>query len=147
MGAHDPQARGHEPGGHGPDDEFLARFEAHALDAFSHRDHLRLAFAYARRGGVRAAVHGARGIRAFAEAHGAPGKYHETLTVGWARVVGTLAAASPARDFDAFLASHPELLRRDLLSAHYSDALLFSDEARASFVEPDRAPLPPELVS
>jgi hypothetical protein len=133
-------ARGHETVA--CDDEFLARFEAHALDAFSHRDHVRLAFAYARRGGVGAAVEGARGIRAFAEAHGAPRKYHETMTVAWARVVGTLAVASPESDFDAFLAAHPELQRRQLLSAHYSDARLFSEQARTTFVEPDRAPLP-----
>ncbi len=124
------------------DDEFLARFEAHALDEFSHRDHLRVAFAYARRGGLEAAVDGARRIRGFAEAHGAPRKYHETMTVGWARLVGSRAVAGEPLAFSAFLDAHPELLRRDLLSVHYSHELLFSDRARAAFVEPDVAPLP-----
>jgi hypothetical protein len=124
------------------DDEFLARFEAHALEEFSHGDHLRVAFAYARLGGLQAAVDGARRIREFAEAHGAPAKYHETMTVGWARLVGTRAVASEPLSFTAFLAAHPELHRRDLLSVHYSRELLFSDRARAAFVEPDLAPLP-----
>jgi hypothetical protein len=44
--------------------------------------------------------------------------------------------------FDTFIARHPQLLRRDLMSAHHSDELLFSEEARASFVEPDLIPLP-----
>jgi hypothetical protein len=124
------------------DDEFLARFEAHALEEFSHHDHLRVAFAYARRAGFEAAVDGARRIRGFVEAHGAPDKYHETMTVGWARLVGSRAVASEPLTFPAFLAAHPELLRRDLLSVHYSPELLFSDRARAAFVEPDLAPLP-----
>jgi hypothetical protein len=124
------------------DDEFLARFEAHALDEFSHRDHLRVAFAYARRDGLEAAVDGARRIREFAEAHGAPRKYHETMTVGWARLVGSRAVAGEPLAFPAFLDAHPELLRRDLLSVHYSHELLFSDRARGAFVEPDVAPLP-----
>jgi hypothetical protein len=124
------------------DDEFLARFEAHALEEFSHRDHLRMAFAYARRGGIEAAVDGARRIREFADALGAPGKYHETMTVGWARLVGSRAVASAPLPFPALLAAHPELLRRDLLRAHYSHELLASKRARAAFVEPDLAPLP-----
>ena len=124
------------------DREFIRRFETGELDHLSHRDHIRLAFAYARRGGVGAAVEGARGIRAFAEARGAFRKYHETMTVAWARVVGRLAVDSAPLPFAEFLEAHPELLRRDLLSAYYSEGLLFSEQARASFVEPDLAPLP-----
>jgi hypothetical protein len=124
------------------DEQFLARFERHALESFTHRDHVRLAFAYARRGGVEAAVQGARRIRGFAEAAGAPRKYHETMTVGWARVVAHLAVQWPALGFGEFVAAHPQLDRRDLLLSHYSRDLLFSDAARARFVEPDLLPLP-----
>jgi hypothetical protein len=124
------------------DEEFLARFEAHDLPGFSHVDHIRMAFAYARRGGVQGAVEGARGIRGFAEAVGAHTKYHETMTVAWARIVGRVALDSQPLGFPAVLDAHPELLGRDLLAEHYSDELLFSDEARAAFVEPDLAPLP-----
>jgi hypothetical protein len=123
------------------DAEFVRQFEAHALESFSHRDHLRLAFAYAREGGVQAAVDGARRIEGFAEALGAPRKYHETVTVGWARIVGTRAVQSAQLTFSAFLVAHPELFRRDLLSAHYSHELLSSARARVAFVEPDLAPL------
>jgi hypothetical protein len=124
------------------DEEFRARFEAHALEEFSHRDHLRMAFVYARRGGLRAAVDGARRIRGFADALDQPRKYHETMTVGWARLVARLAVDSAPLTFPAFLAAHPELLRGDLLCVHYTRELLFSERARAAFVEPDLAPLP-----
>lgn len=124
------------------DDEFLDRFHRRALDAFSHRDHLRLAFVNARRGGVDAAVAGASEIRGFAADAGAAGKYHETLTVAWARVIAHLAQRDPQLPFNAFLDAHPELQDRGLLRSHYSEPRLFSDEARAIFVEPDRLPLP-----
>jgi hypothetical protein len=123
------------------DEEFLERYEAHALADFSHEDHVRMAFAYARRGGEDAAVRGARRIRGFAEALGVPGKYHDTLTVAWARIVGRLAVTSSAPSFEEFLEQHPQLRQRDLLGAHYSRDLLFSASARAAFVEPDLAPL------
>jgi hypothetical protein len=124
------------------DDEFLERYEACALTEFSHRDHLRMAFLYARRGGENAAIDGARRIRALAAKIGASQKDHDTLTVAWARVVAHYSVSSRAPSFDDFLLAHPQLLRRDLLAAHYTDDVLFSATARAGFVEPDRVPLP-----
>ena len=124
------------------DETFLSRFEAASLPSFDHRDHLRVVFAYARRGGIEHAVARAReGLRHFAAAHGESGRYHETLTTAWARVVGHHAMQS-SDDFDGFLATHSRLLERDLLSAHYSRARLFSAAARAGFVEPDLLALP-----
>jgi hypothetical protein len=125
------------------DDTFLSRFEAASLPSFGHREHLRVAFAYARRGGVDHAVSRAReGLRHFAAAHGEPGRYHDTLTTAWARVVAHHAVLARDDDFGAFLAAHPRLVDRDLLSAHYSRERLFSACARAGFVEPDRQALP-----
>jgi hypothetical protein len=123
------------------DDAFLNRFETGSLDGFTHRDHVRVAFAYARRGGVEHAVERARhGLRHLAAAHGEPERYHETLTTAWVRVVAHHASGDG--DFDAFLAAHPRLLDRDLLLAHYSRERLFSHAARARFVEPDLLALP-----
>ena len=125
------------------DDTFLSRFEAASLPSFNHRDHLRVAFAYARRGGVEPAVERARdGLRRFTAAHSQAARYHDTLTTAWARVVGHYALRAHDDDFDAFLAAHPRLLERDLLATHYSRERLFSAAARASFVEPDLLALP-----
>jgi hypothetical protein len=124
------------------DEEFLSRYETCALHHFSHDDHVRMAFAYARRGGEAAAVEGARRIRNLAVTLGAPGKYHDTITVAWARVVARHAAESAAQTFAEFLDEYPQLRRRDLLTAHYSQDRLFSPRARAAFVEPDLVPLP-----
>ena len=125
------------------DDTFLSRFEAASLPSFNHRDHLRVAFAYARRGGVEHAVERARdGLRRFTAAHNQAARYHDTLTTAWARVVAHYALRAHDDDFDAFLAAHPRLLDRDLLTAHYSRGHLFSAAARAGFVEPDLLALP-----
>jgi hypothetical protein len=125
------------------DDAFLRRFEAASLDSFTHRDHLRVAFAYARRGGVEHAVRQARrGLRHITAAHGESERYHDTLTAAWAHVVAHHAVADTGTDFDAFLAAHPRLLDRELLLAHYTRERLFSPTARARFVEPDLVALP-----
>jgi len=124
------------------DAEFLRRFEERSLDSFTHRDHIRVAYAYARRGGTAAAVAGARRIRALAEAAGDHDKYHETITVAWARVIAHLVERGAPSSFAAFVAGHPQLEDRGLLRAHYSAELLFSAEARARFVEPDLLALP-----
>jgi hypothetical protein len=125
------------------DDAFLAHFEAGSLHSFGHRDHLRVAFAYARRGGVDHAVdHARRGLRHIAAAYGEPERYHDTLTTAWARVIAHHALSHADGGFDAFVAAHPRLLDRELLLAHYSRERLFSRAARAQFVEPDLAPLP-----
>jgi hypothetical protein len=124
------------------DDAFLHRFETGRLHSFDHRDHLRVAFAYARRGGVEHAVDRARhGLRHIAAAHGEPERYHETLTTAWVRVVAHHARGHE-RGFDDFLAAHPQLLRRDLLLEHYSRERLFSAAARSRFVAPDLLALP-----
>ena len=57
-------------------------------------------------------------------------------------MVGHYALHARDDDFDAFLAAHPRLLERDLLRAHYSRERLFSEAARAAFVEPDLLALP-----
>jgi hypothetical protein len=124
------------------DDELLERFAANTLPAFPHEEHLHVVFAQSARADLDATVAFLReGIQRMAAASGNPGAYHETRTVAWIRL---LVAARAGFDgtFEEFLAAHPELRRRDLLDDYYSPALLNSDAARASFADPDRAPLP-----
>lgn len=130
------------------DEEFLDRFERadFSPSEYGHREHLRTAWLYLRRLGCEetaaAAAEVAQGIRRLSAAHGAPQRYHETLTRVWVRLVAAACAGAPGLDFDALLARHPELLDRDLPYRHYSRERLTSDEARAAWIEPDRAPLP-----
>lgn len=126
------------------DSEFLRAFETGHLHSFRHYDHVRLAWLLLRELGWDAgSARLRRGLRHFAVAHGTPGKYHETMTLFWARVVDHAIGCSPEmNDFESFIAAYPFLLDVHLPSRHYSEALLWSDAARSSWAEPDLIPLP-----
>lgn len=127
------------------DDEFVTAFETCTLprEAFHHREHVRLAWAYLRRLTYADAARSMEGsIRRFAGHHGASGKYHHTLTLVWMRLVAASLAEDGGGDFAAFLARYPDLLDQSAPMRFYSAALLASDAARAGWVEPDVRPLP-----
>jgi hypothetical protein len=115
--------------------------EAH--DGFGHREHLELAWEYLGRYDAEAAYEAvAAAIRHLAEMHGAPDKYHETITRSWVHLVAVHRAGSDHTSFDDFIAHHRPLLDRQLLARHYSRELIASPEARTKWVEPDLAELP-----
>ncbi len=135
------------------DDEFLAAFEACALarTEWTHAAHVRMAWLYATRAAdpLPLARAGIRKLNAsFARPEGAPPDprgldgYHETITTAFVRVIAARVRAGES--FAAFAARNPDLFDRTFpaLLAHYSPARLYSAEAKAAFVEPDRAELP-----
>ena len=126
------------------DQEFMQAFEAATLNEFAHRDHVRMAWLYLRKYGTEAGLVKIReGIQAFARSVGADHKYHETITVFWARVVLLGIADRPEiEDFAAFIQVHSHVLDKGLLQRHYSNAVLASETARRAWVEPDLIPLP-----
>jgi hypothetical protein len=111
---------------------------------FHHRDHVRLAWRLNRELGVIAAPGAiARAIQYVAAHHGEPGKYHETLTRFWARIVGYHIASRPElNDFEQFIAAYPQLLDKELPARHWRRETLYCDTARATWVEPDIVVLP-----
>ncbi|MEZ0067805.1 hypothetical protein ABIA32_003821 [Streptacidiphilus sp. MAP12-20] len=116
---------------------------APGADRFGHRQHIHLTWLAVSRLGPAAALELVdTGIRQAAQAAGAPGKYHATMTRAWLELVAHHAAAQPTADFEGFLLAAPELLDKDLLSRFYSAELLAGPTARASWVAPDLAPLP-----
>jgi hypothetical protein len=110
---------------------------------FGHREHLRLAWRELREHEREIAL--ARietAIRHVAEAHGAPQKYHRTITEAWVGFVGYHLAEAPALTFDEFLERFPGLLDGGLLTRHFSRELLATPAARSTWVDPDLRPLP-----
>lgn len=128
------------------DDDFIAALEGLSFSAsrFRHRDHVRMAWAYATRFGpdeTEARI--SHGIRRLARTAGAERKYHETLTRAWARAVRHFASQQRQwQTFGDFVGRFPQLLRGDLLLAHYNADTLFSPEARSGWVAPDKSPIP-----
>ncbi len=118
--------------------------EVMSEDGFHHRDHVRLAWRLNRELGVDAAPGAiARAIQFVAAQHGEPGKYHETLTRFWARVVGYHTEGRPdLTDFEEFIAAYPQLLDKELPARHWRRETLYGNAARAAWVEPDMLALP-----
>jgi hypothetical protein len=113
-------------------------------DAFHHRDHLHVTWLLIRRHDLEAA-RGivADGIRALAARHGAPGKYHETMTRFWVHVIGHLIQTRPDLDeFAAFMHAFPKLLDAGLPYRHWQRQTIGGAAARSSWVAPDLLPLP-----
>jgi len=128
------------------DEQFLAASDAGTLpkEDFAHGQHVRLACLYLGRHGFEDASRlVADGIKSFAARHGASGLYHETITHAWLLLIAEGRRRAPDADsFEGFLRANPQLRTKGALDPYYDPATLMSDEARASFVLPDRAPLP-----
>src|SRR5690242_19825454 len=72
---------------------------------FGHREHVRLAWRELRAGDRDDALQRSEAtIRHVAAAHGAPDKYHRTITEGWAALVAHHLAEAPELGFDEFCA-------------------------------------------
>jgi hypothetical protein len=126
------------------DEELLEAFDACTLplSSFRHGDHLRLAWLRLEREDLPTVVRSVReGIRRFAQHHGVSHIFHATMTEAWVR----LLASHEPESFVSFVARDAAPLERVRLETYYSPELLKSDLARAQWVEPDRAPLPPSV--
>ena len=132
------------------DDELWAAFGASSLSVkqWTHEAHVRTAFLFVQRFDLdEAHLRMRAGIIRLNERHGlvetSTRGYFETLTRVWLVLVADARIRSSAHSSQQLLARCPELLDRALPARHYSKALLATPRARAIFVEPDLAPLPP----
>jgi hypothetical protein len=129
------------------DRAFRVQFESckFPLAEFDHRGHLRLAYVYLAENDTETAYHLMRAaLRSFLEHNGVDlSKYHDTITHAWILAVRHfMETTSSAESADSFIDQHPEMLDSKIMLTHYSAEVLFSDEARIKFVEPDLDPIP-----
>jgi hypothetical protein len=110
---------------------------------FDHRQHVKFAWTVLKEVSLTDAVEVVSSeIREFAALH-APGKYHQTLTEFWVRLVAhTCALGEVGADFDEHLARFPILMNSSAQKHHYSETVLASELARQQCVEPDLVPIP-----
>ena len=125
------------------DEQLVAAFESTELpgDQFSHANHVRVAWCYLREATLpEALLRFSTALRRFAEAKGAPGKYHETITVAYMLIIAERLASHPNWSWDQFAAANPDLLARSPspLAVFYTPETLMSERARRRFVMPDR---------
>jgi hypothetical protein len=79
-------------------------------------------------------------IKRFADAKGATGLYHETITWAFLLLIAERQSRKPARTWPEFEAENGDLLvwKPSILERYYSKELLATDLAKKTFVMPDR---------
>ena len=120
-----------------------------ANEHFHHASHLHVAWVYLVESlSVQEAANKMREtLRRFAAAAGKPQKYHETITLFWVHLLGRAQAVSRAERLEDVVHANPQLLEKDFPLAYYSADRLFSDEARASWMEPDLKPISIDAIT
>jgi hypothetical protein len=108
---------------------------------FHHHQHVQVAWMFVRKYGLPNALSEfTTAIKRFADAKGATGLYHETITWAFLLLIADRQARNPAADWDTFASANPDLLtwKPSILERYYSSDVLKSDLARRSFLMPDR---------
>ena len=127
------------------DHQLREQFESRLLPdgGFRHREHVRLTWVYLTLEPPQlVADRLCRSLRQLASSHGAPQRFHHTLTVAWVRIIESERRSHPDSSFEDLIAACPWLLNKDLPLVYYSRERLYGDEARHRWVEPDLKPLP-----
>jgi hypothetical protein len=125
------------------DAELKARFLDTSLGTgqFHHADHVRMAWLFVIEHGMPAALDRfPAALKRFADAKGATGLYHATITWAYLLLIHERQTERPAADWSAFAAANPDLLtwKPSVLDALYTHDTLWSEFARQTFVMPDR---------
>ncbi len=111
---------------------------------FHHEEHLHAAWQLLRTASFEDAVaRFATALQRLTAHFGAPGKYHETITLFYLHLVQARMQALPAgHRWQHFLESNPDLFESHaaLIDRYYSEPRLYSAAARQHFVLPDRLP-------
>ena len=115
-----------------------------ANENFHHLSHLHVAWVYLSEcSNVDEAVNKMRiTLRRFATCAGKAEKYHETITLFWIYLLGSVRALNVSERLEEIVRMNPRLLEKNFPLDYYSQERLLSDRARTSWVEPDLKPLP-----
>lgn len=124
------------------DHEFLTQFENCTLakENFTHINHLRVAWLYLQQDSKNAIANTKKNILRYATSLGAAHIYHETLTHAWISLVN-IAMKKYHTDFASFISDNAHLLDKNLPLQYYSQAHLYSENARQELLAPDLQPL------
>jgi hypothetical protein len=122
------------------DAQFLSALEGGELPTseFGHVGHVRAGYLYLLQGEFGGALQRIRQtLRHYAEHHGKPGLYHETITVAYMALINEHLRERGGRGgWPAFARDNAELLQPGLLRQFYPQAQLDTDRAREVFLLP-----------
>ena len=109
-------------------------------DQFHHQQHVQVAWLFVRKFGMpRALAEFTKALKRFADAKGATGLYHETITWAFLLLIADRQAQCAAATWEEFVQANPDLLvwKPSILDRYYSRELLSSELARRTFLMPD----------
>jgi len=113
---------------------------------FNHRAHLRLAYIYLTENSVSVSVQLMRKALVGLLRHigiDPSQKYHQTLTEAWVLAVHHfMKRSNGSNSSDEFIEKNAALLDSKIMLTHYSKDVLFSEQARAAFIEPNLDQIP-----
>lgn len=122
--------------------ELLEKFLDTTLpaDQFHHHQHVQVAWMFVQKYGMPLAISEfSAAIKRFADAKGATGLYHETITWAFLFLIADRQARQPNETWEGFQAANADLMswKPSILERYYSKELLASDLAKRSFLMPD----------
>src|SRR5213596_410105 len=120
-----------------------------ANQSFHHLSHLHVAWVYLTESSCveEAAAKMRNTLQRFAASVGNSEKYNETITLFWLHLLAGMRAFGSRESLQQIVHANPRLLEKNFPLAYYSPERLFSDKARASWVEPDLKPLPVDATA
>ena len=105
---------------------------------FRHADHVRMGFEILQHHDFPdAAAAFARSLKMIAARAGAPGKYHETITLAFLALIAERQAKGRHANFKDFAMTNADLLDGSALRRWYAPERLASDVARKTFILPE----------
>ena len=110
-------------------------------DQFHHQQHVQVAWLFVQKYGMPLAISEfTAAIKRFADAKGATGLYHETITWAFLLLIADRQARQPRETWQEFETANADLLswKPSILDRYYSKELLASDLAKRTFLMPDR---------
>ncbi len=111
-----------------------------SADQFHHYQHMQVAWLFVQKYGMPMALtEFTSAIKRFADAKGATGLYHETITWAFLLLIADRQARRPGTTWQEFEAANTDLLswKPSILNRYYSKELLASDLAKRTFLMPD----------
>lgn len=130
------------------DQEFKRKVESceFPVSEFDHRAHIRLAYVYLAKNKKDTSIKLMRDALICLLQHASiepSQKYHETLTAAWVLAIHYfMVNTDDSKSADDFIEKNNVVLDSELMMTHYSGDVLFSEQARIAFVEPDLKPIP-----
>lgn len=122
--------------------ELLERFEDLSLPAerFRHEDHLRLAWHITGQFTLNESIERfVSGLKRFAAHNGAPGLYHETVTLFYLyEIYARRHRLPPTQTWEDFRSHNADLFvsHREFIARHYPEELLSTAAAKSHFIPP-----------